>query len=197
MKDPCPKCGSYPVKTDARPLKPSVPFSTAIKVGDRIEALPPFEGRRLYTSSNYKRDDQITISAVDPRSRHTLRMTALRFAACVRFGRILPSTTGVFPRDGNRNNFDPANTFIFPMKNLHAVRAKLGLGFKRECDWCGEEFIAPKPNGVLCSTDCRKQMNAEIEKDKRRVRKEEAANELARRKKESQLALAEGCKALP
>lgn len=179
MRKPCPECGSYPLKTDARPLKPAVPFSNDITLGVRIESMHPFLGTRIYTSTNRSRDDQITVSIINPRTRKSRRMTVLRLAACIRFGRDLPATYGVFPRDGNRNNCDPANTFVFPHRRVHEAFDRLKLGFDRECAICGETFKARKKSGEICSPECRKVLKRESERDRRLENKKREARERA------------------
>lgn len=175
---PCPACGHYPVRMDARPLKerkddPPPPKKVRARAG-RIEAQGPFAGWWIYPYANAKRDGgRLYFNLFNPVTRQRKQMTPMRYAACIRFGRELASSYVVMPRDGDRTNARPENTLIVPASKIARVNAILAPRPIRECVWCEKAFRPINPRRETCSEFCRKAVRAAAEGDRRYERKQQ------------------------
>lgn len=169
----CPVCDHYPVKMNARPLKQyqTPPSQTPwIKPRKGVTITEgPFAGWTSYRYNSPKLDGGRTyLNLYDPKTKKRRQIAPLRHAACIRFGRDLPKSLAVLPRDGDRDNAVPENTLVVPNSKMTRVLEKLRPKHTKECDWCGTFFQTADQRRGFCSPECRKEIKNATQKERYR-----------------------------
>ena len=174
---PCPVCQHYPVKMDSRQLMhyrapPSqtpwvnAPKGTNLRKGVTLTE-GPYAGWTSYRYSSAKLDGGRTyLNLYDPKTKKRRQIAPLRYAACIRFGRVLPEHLAVLPRDGNRENDVPENTLVIPNSKMTRVLEMLRPKHVKECDWCGTSFQTADRRRGFCSPECRKEIKNAAQKER-------------------------------